>query len=187
MLAPTTSACGGVRRLTQARTRRCRALPGCVASAAPVDEDGNPQNAPAPECLPAPELSVEECVRVQLAAAQRNHEPRRFHGIHVLYEFCASAGGMERSSYFGVKRDIYHVDHYMSLVATRYPALFSSECTLHRCAARFARLTPPRSLRDWDARASTRRRRCCASHSPVQGRRRCRAADSGLRVHARAL
>ena len=106
MLAPSTSlcACG---RATLLRRRRASSV--TRSSLAHDDDDGNPQNVPPPLVLPSTLLSVEECVRVQLEAAQRNHEPRPSHGVHVLYEFCASAGSMERSRYFGISKDLYHL------------------------------------------------------------------------------
>lgn len=68
-----------------------------------MDSD-NPQNTPPPTVLPSPSFSAEEAVAAQLAAAQNNDEPRPSHGVHVLYEFAADAGGMERSRYFGLSK-----------------------------------------------------------------------------------
>ena len=35
------------------------------------------------------------------------------HGIQTAYEFGLDIGGMERSKYFGLLRDLYHFDHFM--------------------------------------------------------------------------
>jgi len=35
------------------------------------------------------------------------------HGIQTAYEFGLDIGGMERSNYFGLRRDLYHFDHFM--------------------------------------------------------------------------
>jgi hypothetical protein len=72
-------------------------------------ETDNPQNVPPPERCPTPQLTVEEAVRIQLEAARRNDAPRIDHGVHTLYEFCADAGDMERSGYFGFSKDLYHL------------------------------------------------------------------------------
>ncbi len=36
------------------------------------------------------------------------------HGLQCAYEFGLNLGGMERSSYFGLLRDLYHFDHFMA-------------------------------------------------------------------------
>ena len=64
-------------------------------------ESENPPNVPAPERTPSPALQPEAAVRIQLEAAARNDTPRVDHGVHTLYEFCADAGDMDRSRYFG--------------------------------------------------------------------------------------
>lgn len=74
----------------------------CVSSA--DFESENPQNVPAPLRVPSPEFSAVDAVRVQLEAAKDNNTPRPDHGVHVLYEFCADAGSMERSRYFGFSK-----------------------------------------------------------------------------------
>lgn len=85
-------------------------MPRLRAGFSELDSD-NPQNTPPPLVVPSPGLSVEQAVEAQLAAARRNDDIRPSHGVHVLYEFCADAGGMERSRYFGVSKDLYHLDH----------------------------------------------------------------------------
>ena len=48
---------------------------------------------------------------------------RRNHGIHVLYGFCAGAGQMERSRYFGFSKDLYHFDHFEGEFQNKFPGL----------------------------------------------------------------
>ena len=83
----------------------------------------NPQNVPPPLVGPSPSLSALDAVRVQLEACKNNNTPRPDHGVHTLYDFCADAGSMERSRYFGFSKDLYHLDHYLSITAV-YPDLF---------------------------------------------------------------
>jgi hypothetical protein len=82
---------------------RARALPPGF------DESENPQNVPPPLIVPTSQLSAEEAVSIQLEAARCNDTPRADHGVHTLYEFCADAGDMERSAYFGFSKDLYHL------------------------------------------------------------------------------
>lgn len=67
-------------------------------------ESDNPQNVPPPLVVPRPEFGPLEAVQVQLAAAKANNTPRADHGVHTLYEFCADAGSMERSRFFGFSK-----------------------------------------------------------------------------------
>ena len=109
-----------------------RALPSsprrlqCVVSSGDFESE-NPQNVPAPLRVPSPELSAVDAVRVQLEAAKDNNTPRPDHGVHVLYEFCADAGSMERSRYFGFskarrqttnKHCFHSLDHCVVAVVT---------------------------------------------------------------------
>jgi hypothetical protein len=111
-------------------------------------ESENPQNVAPPERTPSPALQPDAAVRVQLEAAARNDTPRVDHGVHTLYDFCADAGDMDRSRYFGHVRnallfvrsaacadapltpaqskDLYHLDHFLGIKAT-YPELFRND------------------------------------------------------------
>jgi hypothetical protein len=73
-------------------------------------ESANPQNVPPPLYCPLPELTAVEAVRLQLDSVLANNDfPRPQHGIHVLYGFARDGGAMERSKYFGLSKDLYHV------------------------------------------------------------------------------
>jgi hypothetical protein len=87
-------------------------------------ESDNPQNVPPPLVGPSPSLSALDAVRIQLEACKANNTPRPDHGVHTLYDFCADAGSMERSRYFGFSKDLYHLDHFLSITAV-YPGLFA--------------------------------------------------------------
>jgi hypothetical protein len=111
-------------RAQRCAARRCSSR-AWVAACAFVSD--NPQNVPAVERGPTPELTPVEAVRcvgrgarvgarrrelkfvtaqrrIQLKAASCNDTPRTDHGVHTLYEFAADAGDMERSKYFGTLR-----------------------------------------------------------------------------------
>ena len=104
--APRPVSCCAALRGTALASRRVRAPRPAQQPAPPraVGEDfasENPQNVPAPERTPSPALQPDAAVRIQLEAAARNDTPRVDHGVHTLYEFCADAGDMDRSRYFG--------------------------------------------------------------------------------------
>mmetsp|Transcript_11649 Transcript_11649/g.42582 ORF Transcript_11649/g.42582 Transcript_11649/m.42582 type:complete len:261 (-) Transcript_11649:4725-5507(-) len=102
---------------------------------APVKENGskclgicrNPQNTPGPLVFPHPMQEVEDAVRLQLNAMQTIDEPRRYHGLQVLYEYAVEAGEMDRSRYFGFSTDMYHFDHFMSKALSNYDALVNCQ------------------------------------------------------------
>jgi hypothetical protein len=59
-----------------------------------------------------------------------NDSPRSDHGVHTLYEFAADAGDMERSRFFGISKDLYHLDHFLA-IRSFYPLLFRNDGAFH--------------------------------------------------------
>ena len=114
----------GPRRRTTAEE-----CPFCVE--APVKENDsrclgvcrNPQNCPGPEVFPHELQTAEDAVRLQCNALADCHEPRRYHGLQVLYEFACDAGRMERSRFFGFSSDMYHFDHFMGKAGHHFKGL----------------------------------------------------------------
>ncbi|KAK9812288.1 hypothetical protein WJX73_010026 [Symbiochloris irregularis] len=84
----------------------------------------NPQNVPDPEVMPSPGISAEEAVKVQLDALKNCHTPWTNHGIQTMYEYGLDIGGMERSRYFGMSKDLYHFDHFLGQFQNSFPDLF---------------------------------------------------------------
>ena len=108
----------------------------------------NPQNVGSPETGPTLELSAPSAVVTQLTALQNNATPRPNHGLAVVrtscrlrsahavglpwlsayaasldqaYEWCGDIDAFERSRYFGVSKDIYQFDHFMSAWTQHFP------------------------------------------------------------------
>jgi len=69
--------------------------------------------------LPSPEFSPEEAVRIQLDALKACDEPWMNHGIQTMYEFGIDIGGLDPSFYFGFRKDLYHLDHFMGQFQTQ--------------------------------------------------------------------
>eukprot|EP00250_Pteridium_aquilinum_P013500 c21373_g1_i2 orf=40-540(+) len=68
-----------------------------------------------PLVVPHPALTVEDSVKVQLNALSRNNEPRKDHGVEVMYHFANAEGTLEGGSlpcYFGFPADLYHFGHF---------------------------------------------------------------------------
>ena len=40
------------------------------------------------------------------------------HGIQTCYEFAYDVGGLDPSMYFGFRKDLYHLDHFMGMFQT---------------------------------------------------------------------
>ena len=93
--------------------------PFCVD--APVKENGskclgicrNPQNVPGPLFYPHQMQEPEDAIRLQINAMRDIDEPRRGHGVQVMWEFSVEHANMERSRYFGFSSDMYHYDHFI--------------------------------------------------------------------------
>ena len=40
--------------------------------------------------------------------------------MQTMYEFGLDIGGMERSRYFGISKDLYHFDHFLGVCLNCY-------------------------------------------------------------------
>ena len=103
--------------------------PFCVD--APVKENGskclgicrNPQNVPGPLMYPHQMQTAEDAIRLQINAMRDIDEPRRGHGVQVMWEFAVEHANMERSRYFGFSSDMYHYDHFIGKALVNFDAL----------------------------------------------------------------
>ncbi|KAI5065372.1 hypothetical protein GOP47_0020067 [Adiantum capillus-veneris] len=75
---------------------------------------------------PHPRLTAEDAVKVQLHALSKNDEPRRDHGLEVMYHFANAEGMLEGgtlSCYFGFPADLYHFGHFSLKFKSRFKEL----------------------------------------------------------------
>lgn len=49
------------------------------------------------------------------------HRPN--HGLFTAYEFGEDIGGLDPSYYFGIRKDLYHFDHFMGQFQAKLPQL----------------------------------------------------------------
>jgi len=105
------------------------ACPFCVD--APVKENGskclgicrNPQNVPGPLFFPHQMQDVEDAIRLQVNAMRDIDQPRRGHGVQVMWEFSVEHANMVRSRYFGFSTDMYHYDHFIGKALVQFDPL----------------------------------------------------------------
>lgn len=79
-----------------------------------------------PLVVPHPTLTAEDSVKVQLNALSTNDEPRRDHGIEVMYHFANAEGSLEGGTlpcYFGFPADLYHYGHFSLKFKSRFKEL----------------------------------------------------------------
>ncbi|GHP02376.1 hypothetical protein PPROV_000113200 [Pycnococcus provasolii] len=80
-----------------------------------------------PQYFPHELQDCADAVNLQLKAMRDINDPRKDHGVQVLYEFAVDAGTMERSRYFGFSSDMYHYDHFQGKALNHMNGLVSCQ------------------------------------------------------------